>query len=394
MIKRIAILTTLLAGLHGNASAQETIKVGFLNVDGGGITALAKYFTESSAFAIDTLNAQGGALGRKYELVTQTYAGSPAAGMAAAAKLVDQQGVSFFAGLFPSSVSLAISSKLPGMNALMIDTTAASSDLTGKACQANYFRIGVNDAMIMNAMREQIKKSGAKTWNAIVSDYAAGHDFSKSFSALVAESGGTMQMTLFAPPITTDFGSYISQLAAKPADGLMVMFTGTSAISLAKQQQQFGLFSKFKAIVAHSAFTNETFIDGQGDSTVGTNVAQSYHWSMTGERNAAFVKAFEARFKRKPNYYDADTYLSFTLLHAAIVKANSTEVAAVRTALSGLKSTTLVGDVEMRAGDHQLLRPLVGVQAFKVSEGKGDFKLKTVEPVALVTSSISPECKL
>jgi len=394
MIKRLAILTTLLAGLHGYASAQETIKVGFLNVDGGGIIALAKFFTESSAFAIDTLNAQGGALGRKYELVTQTYAGTPAAGMAAAAKLVDQQGVSFFAGLFPTPVSLAISSKLPGMNALMIDPTAASNELTSKACQSNYFRVGVNDSMIMNAMRDQIKQSGAKTWNSIVSDYAAGHDFSKNFNALVAESGGTMQMTLFAPQLSTDFGSYISQLSAKPADGLMVFFTGSPAITLAKQQQQFGLFPKFKTVVAHSAFTNETFIEGQGDSTVGTTVAQDYHWSMSGERNAAFVKAFEARFKRKPNYYDANTYLAYTLLNAAIVKANSTDVAAVRAAFAGLKATTIVGDVEMRAGDHQLLRPMVGVQAVKVSEGKGGFQMKSFAPMAQITAPISPECKL
>ena len=115
---------------------------------------------------------------------------------------------------------------------------------------------------------------------------------------------------------------------------------------------------------------------------------------MPGERNAAFVKAFEARFKRKPTYLDADAYISFELLHAAIAKANSTDVAKVRTALSGLKSPTIVGDVEMRGADHQLLRPLVVVQAVKAGEGKGDFILKSVEPVAKVAPAPSPDCKI
>ena len=54
------------------------------------------------------------------------------------------------------------------------------------------------------------------------------------------------------------------------------------------------------------------------------------------------------------------------------MKAGTADVAAVRAALAGLKVSTIVGDVEMRAADHQLLRPLIVVQATEAGEGKGE----------------------
>ena len=61
----------------------------------------------------------------------------------------------------------------------------------------------------------------------------------------------------------------------------------------------------------------------------------SYHNTMPGERNAAFVKAYEERNKRKPIYTDADMMVALEMLRAAIIKANSTDVPAVRNALAG-----------------------------------------------------------
>ena len=150
---------------------------------------------------------------------------------------------------------------------------------------------------------------------------------------------------------------------------------------------------KYKSVLSVYS-TNDTIISAQGDTTAGMVSAQSYYWSMPGERNTVFVKAFEARFKRKPTYLDADAYMSFEVLHAAIVKAKSTELVAVRTALAGLKTPSIVGDVEMRAADHQLLRPLAIVQAVKAGEGKGDFSLKSVEAISKIAPEASLECKL
>ena len=393
MIRRLFLAAAAALAFQGGASAAEPIRIGVMLVDSGPLAFILPLYTEPAKLAVEVLNAQGGALGRKFELVFQTHAGSPAGAIATATKLAQQDKVSFVTGFNTTAAVLALGPKLAGLNALLIDANTSGDDQTGKNCQGNYFRSVGNDGMAMNVLRHVVKDSNAKTWNLIVPDYALGHDFAKRFKGLVEAQGGTLQTTVFAPTGTADFGSFISQLAAKPADGLGVVVLGNDGITFAKQQQQFGLFSKFKTVVS-SQFTNEVVIAAQGDSTVGTYAAQSYMPAMPGEKNAAFVKAFEARFKRPPYYIEAEQYQVFELLQAAITKANSTEPAAVRAALEGLKTNTILGDVEMRAADHQLVRPMALTQIVKGSDGKAYPALRAIEAGPTVTPPPSADCKM
>ena len=393
MIRKLLAAAAAAVALHGGALAQNTIKLGVVNIDTGPFAVSGAFVNDGAAFAVERLNAQGGALGRKYELIIQNHAGSPASAIAAASRLVEQQGVSFFTGLNPSGTSLAIASKMSAMNALFIDATAASDDLTGKNCGPNYFRVGITDGMQVNSFRELAKQSGIKSWDLMMADIAVGHDTAKRFTAAMQESGGgKINKTLFAPITASDLGSYIAQLLDKPAEGLLMYYPSSGGIALIKQQQPFKLFEKYKTVVSAS-MVNEILIGAHGDASVGLWSAQSYFWAMPGERNATFVKAFEERYKRKPTYIDADAYMSFELVHQAILKAKSTDVSAVRNALAGLKATTVVGDVEMRAADHQLLRPLVVVQAVKAGDGKGEIAMKSVTPTDKIAPPVSPECK-
>jgi branched-chain amino acid transport system substrate-binding protein len=393
MIKKLWAVSAAFIALQGSAWAAEPIKVGLMVVDAGPFVNIMKYYSEPAKLAVDLLNARGGALGRKFELVTQSHAGTPAGAVTAATRLVQQEGASFLVGFNTSAMALALAPKLDGLNAILIDSTTIADDLTGKSCQHNYFRTSGSDSMTNNALRSVIKKSGGKTWNLIAPDYAMGHDFSKRFNALIQEQGGTVQTTLFAPMGTADFGSYITQLAAKPADGLAVVVTGSDAVTFAKQQKQFGLFDKFKTVVSAS-FTNDMVLDAQGDATAGVYTVLGYTASMPGEKNEAFIKAFEERYKRAPGYLDADTYQAFEILQAAIAKAKSTDVAAVRAAMAGLKVNTIFGDVELRAADHQLVRPMALIQVEKVSEGKARLALRSIEPGPSLTPAANPECKL
>jgi branched-chain amino acid transport system substrate-binding protein len=276
---------------------------------------------------------------------------------------------------------------------LFVDATAASNDLTGKNCTANYFRIGITDGMQVNAFVELAKESGIQSWDLMMADIAVGHDSAKLFTAAAKASGATVEKTLFAPITASDLGSYIAQLIDKPAQGLFMYYPSSGGIALIKQQAPFKLFDKYKTVLS-SSMVNEILIGAHGDASVGLWSAQSYFWTLPGEENAAFVKAFETRYNRKPTYIDADAYLAFELLHKAILKAGSADVAAVRGALAGLKTPSLVGDVEMRAADHQLLRPLMVVQATKAGEGKGEITLRSELARKVIEPAVSPDCKM
>jgi branched-chain amino acid transport system substrate-binding protein len=393
MIRKLWVAAVAVLALQSTALAEETIKLGVVNIDSGPYAVSGAYINDGANFAVESLNAQGGALGRKYELFIQNHEGKPASAIEAAKKLVEDKGVSFFTGLNPSGTSLAIESKMPGLNALFIDATAASNDLTGKNCTPNYFRIGVTDGMQVNAFVDLAKQSGIKSWDLMMGDIAVGHDSAKLFTAAMQTSGGVVNKTLFAPITAPDLGSYIAQLIEKPAEGLFMYYPSSGGIALIKQQAPFKLFEKYKTVLSQS-MVNEILIGAHGDASVGLWSAQSYFWGLPGDLNAAFVKRFEERYKRKPTYIDADAYLAFELVHQAILKAGTTDVSAVRAALAGLKATTFVGDVEMRAADHQLLRPLVVVQAVEAGGGKGEIAMRSTLARDAIQPPVSPECKM
>ncbi len=390
MLHKLLALAGL--GLALSAGAQtEPIRVGFMTVDSGPNAFYQAHLLEPAKFAVEQFNAQGGVLGRKLELVVQAHSGTPAGALATASKLVQQEKVSFLTGFNTSAMSLALAPRLAGLNAILIDGSTASDELTTKQCFSNYFRGSANDGMTINVLKPLMKSTGIKTWHVIAPDFALGHDFTKRFRAAAEEMGGTVVTALLAPLGTVDFGSYISQLSAKPADGLMVLIIGSDAIAFAKQQKQFGLFAKFKAILS-SNFTNDVALPAQGDTTVGVFSSMSYSPEMPGAKNAAFVKAWQERFKRPPSYIEADNYQTMELLKAAIEQAGTTDVAAVRKALAGLKTNTVLGDVEMRAADHQLVRPMGVVEVVAAGEGKGRMALRRTESGAAITPAPVINC--
>ena len=83
---------------------------------------------------------------------------------------------------------------------------------------------------------------------------------------------------------------------------------------------------------------------------------------MPGEKGAqaeAFVEAYKKKYNGElPAYTSADQYAAIQLMAAAINKANSTDVAAVRAAMTGLKADTVLGPAEVRTADHQTARPI------------------------------------
>ena len=106
------------------------------------------------------------------------------------------------------------------------------------------------------------------------------------------------------------------------------------------------------------------------------------------------MKEFEARAKRRPFYTDADLMAALETFRAGVVAAKSSEPAAVRKALEGLKIATLFGEVEMRAADHQLIRQHGMAQVVRGAGGKNEFVMKVVKSGPEIYPAASPECKV
>jgi branched-chain amino acid transport system substrate-binding protein len=375
------------------SAADDTVKIGVLLIDSGPLAGLKETQTKAVNLAVERINAAGGAGGKEIEAVFITYPSTPDTAVDGATRAVQKDGAMFITGMDTSSVSPALQAKLPGLKALMVEVMANADGLTGRGCSPNYFRVNANDSMIMGSYREFLKDQGIKKWDIIAVDYAAGRDSADKFKALVASQDGTIGKTLFAPFGTPDFGAKISELGAEPADGLFVTIFGSDAINLSKQQQQFGLFKKYKMVLGNSFVIPQT-LPAQGDTVLGVYQNIGFVAGFPGAEAEAFVKAYGEKYNGElPPYTGADQYAAIQLIAAALNKANSTDINAVRTALSGLKADTVLGDVEMRAGDHQAVRRMAISQILPGPDGKPAYHIKKIEPGPDIIPPVDPACK-
>jgi branched-chain amino acid transport system substrate-binding protein len=377
-----------------DASAEDTIKIGALLIDSGPLAGLKESQAKAINLAIEQINASGGAAGRKLEADFITYPGTPDTAVDGATRAVQKDGAIFITGMDTSAVSPALAAKLPALGVLMVEVYAQADGLTGKGCSANFFRANVNDSIIMNADGKFLKDKGVKKWDIIAVDYSSGHDAADKFKAMVASQGGSIGKVLFVTNGTADFGAKISELGSDPADGLFVTIFGSDAINLAKQQAQFGLFKKYKMVLGNSFVIPQT-LPAQGDAVLGVYQTLGFVPGFPGAQAEAFVKAYREKYNgESPAYTSADQYMAIQLMAAAINKAKSTDVSAVRTALAGLETDTVLGKVEVRAADHQTVRPIAVTQIVTGADGKPAYEIKEIEAGPDIIPPVSPACKM
>ncbi len=170
--------------------------------------------------------------------------------------------------------------------------------------------------------------------------------------------------------------------------------SAADAINLAKQQAQFGLFSKYKMVIGNS-FVIPQVLPAMGATVEGVYQTLGFVPGEKGAQAEAFVKAYKAKYSGAlPAYTSADQYAAIQLMAAAITKANSTDVAAVRAALAGLKTDTVLGPVEVRAEDHQTARPILMNQIVKAADGKMGYDVKQVFPGDALLPPVDSACKM
>lgn len=394
-ISKLALATTMLVSIAGVATAaDDTIKIGVMLIDTGPLAGLKDTQQKAANLAIEHVNAAGGANGKKFEPVFISYAGSPDTAVDAATRAIQKDGALFITGMSTSSVAPALAAKMPALKAIQVDVMAKADVLTGKGCSSNFFRVTESDSMIMGTYKDFLKDQPYKKWDTLSVDYAVGRDTAEKFKNLVTAQGGSIGKALFSPSGTSDFGAKISDLGAEPGEGLLVTIFGSDAVNLAKQQQQFGLFKKYKMVLGNSFVIPQT-LPAQGEAVLGVYQTLGFVPGFPGAQAEKFVADYKAKYNGElPPFTGADQYTAIQLMAAAVNKAKSTNVDDVLKALSGLKAQTILGDVEMRAGDHQLVRPVSITTIVAGPDGKPTYQIKKIEPGPAIIPPVDPACKM
>jgi len=381
--RRTVIKTAALAGVAQIASpfvvtswAADEVKIGLDNPLTGTYAAVGKNELIGCQLALEQINAKGGILGRKAELLVEdSTSGDAATAVQKARKLIDRDKVNFLLGNVNSALALAMAQVSNEKSVLHVVPGGHTDAVTGTTCHWNVFRVCNTTQMEANAVAGTLIKDYGKKWYYITPDYAFGHTLEAGLVKASTKLGGTKVGGDLTPLGTTDFSSYLIKAQAAKPDVIIFLVQGDDMINALKQAVQFGLEKK-----VHLAGAQQELEPLEGlppEARIGTWVFEWY-WNQPGVPHVAeFVAAIKKKTGRVPT---ARTWFGFASTWTCALAANSAkslDAVKMAKALQGFKlppEVALMPDGAFyRAGQNQLIPNLyVGNAQAKGSAGPDD----------------------
>jgi len=383
------------------AWAADEVKIGFDNPLTGPYAANGKNEVIGAQLALDQINAKGGILGRKVELLVEdSTSGDAGTAVQKARKLIDRDKVNFIVGNVNSALAAAIANVAYEKGVLCVDPGGHTDPITGTNCHWNVFRVCNTTQMEANAVAATLIKTAGKKWYYITPDYAFGHTLQAGLEKAAAKLGGTKVGGDLTPLGTTDFSSYLIKAQAASPDVIIFLTAGDDAVNSLKQAVQFGLDKKFHLAGAQQEL--EVLNGLPPEARIGTWVFEWY-WNQP---NVPHVAEFVADIRKRTNGHvpTARTWFGYAAIWScalAAQNAKSLEAVKMAKALQGFKlppEVALMPDgAYYRASQNQLIPNLyVGNAQAKGEKDPEDlFKVTEIAKGADVAGTLEETgCKM
>lgn len=302
------------------ASAQG-VKIGILN-DQSGVYADygGKWSLEAAKMAVEDFG--GEVLGQKIEIVSADHQNKPDNAVAIARKWYDVDGVDMITELTTSSVALAIQDLSKEKKKIDIVVGAATSRITGDACQPYGFHWAFDTHALAVGTGGALVKAGGDTWFFLTADYAFGYALEKDTSEIVLANGGKVLGSVRHPLNSSDFSSFLLQAQASKAKVVGLANAGLDTANSIKQASEFGIVAGGQKLAGLLMTLAE--VNGLGlKAAQGLVLTEAYYWDRD-DKSRQFAERFFKRTNRMPSMIQAGTY-SATLSYLKAVKAAGTK---------------------------------------------------------------------
>jgi branched-chain amino acid transport system substrate-binding protein len=372
----IVAAATALSAAAAPASAQQTIKIGELNSYKSQPAFLDPY-KKGWEMAVDEINAAGGVLGKKLEIVSRDDGASPGDAVRVAEELTIGSDLNILFGTFLSNVGLAVT-EFAGKKKVFF---LAAEPLTDKITWANgnryTFRLRPSTYMQVAMLLPDALAAKKKRWALVYPNFEYGQSAAAAFKEMMkAKQPDVEFVTEQASPLgKIDAGAVVQAIDdAKPDAIFSALFAG----DLTKFVREGSTRGTFKDRVVVALLGGEPeYLDPLKDEAPAGWIVTGYPWNeINTPEYKAFLAAYQKRYNDYPRVGSIVGYLSVKSLAAGIAKAGSTDTDKLVEAFSGLKVDGPFGPFTFRASDHQAtLGAFVGKLALKDGHGTmTDFK--------------------
>jgi branched-chain amino acid transport system substrate-binding protein len=386
--RHVSLLVTLLitvgllaGGLVGPSLAQKPIKIGVLTpLSPPGDAAAGQFIVRGAKMAVDDVNARGGVLGRKVELVVEDDSGTPEKGSAGMRKLATQDQVVAVVGQFHSSVTAAVQVLAEQFQVPVFLTQASAKSLTEKHLTYT-FRTHVIDPDRVALWNRWIKERGFKRVAILAenTDYGIGlaEDTKKTLPAAVP---GSELKTIVFDRAVVDFTPQLLEIKNWKPDVLLNVGIGTPVYLISKQAWDVGLSPAVPMLISYDAPVRAEYWKNLGEKGNFASFIVYYHPTMKlPARGDAFRRKHIEQFKEEPIYGAFNAYSQVWLIADAINAAKSEKPEDVVKALLANKFEGWNGTISFSRGEgpywQQWTPPMLLVQYTKTDMPFTDAKI-------------------
>jgi branched-chain amino acid transport system substrate-binding protein len=288
---QIVAVFVMSAGLAHAQMSDGVVKIGVLNDQSGTYADLAGPGSVVAArMAVDDFGAVK--KGMKVEIVVADHQNKPEVGSSIARQWYDVDKVDAIVDVPTSSVALAVSQITKDKNKVLLVSTGASSDLSGKACTPNTIHWTYDTWSLANGTGSAVVKTGGKTWFFLTADYAFGHALERDTEAVVIKNGGKVLGKVRHPFPTSDFSSFLLQAQASKAKVIGLANAGADTINAIKQGAEFGIVKGGQQFAGLLVFLTDVHSLGLSVAQ-GLLLTESFYWDLNDE-----TRAFSKRFAK------------------------------------------------------------------------------------------------
>jgi len=351
--------------------SDEVVKIGALtdmsslyaDINGPGAVWAAQ-------MAIDDFG--GTVLGKKIELIQADVQNKADIGTQIAGRWYSAENVDVIIGAAASSSSLAVAAVAGDKKKVFLATDPASSDLTGKACNAYTIHWVYDTAALANGTGSAVVKAGGKSWYFLTADYAFGHALERDVSAVVNANGGNVVGHSLVPINNSDFSAFLVQAQASKAQVIGLANAGGDTINSIKQAAEFGIVKGGQKLAGLLVFISDVHSIGLSLAQ-GLQLTEAFYWDLN-DGTRAFAKRFAAKMNgRMPTSVQAGYYSAVKHYLEAIKAAGTDQADAV---VAKMKATptddALFGKGYIRA-DGRKMHTMYLFEVKSPAESKGPY---------------------
>ncbi|HEX2336479.1 MAG TPA: ABC transporter substrate-binding protein [Hyphomicrobiaceae bacterium] len=340
IVRQLLFVITALSTTVLPVSAQETVKLGLVAAMSGQSAKSGEAIVRGLSVAIDEINAKGGLLGKKVELIVRDDESNPAKGAVAARELVQREKVAALFGGLDTPVSLAIVPFANQTKVPFIGVWAAGTPITRNGAAENYaFRVSAVDELVDSALVDySIAKYQTKKPGMILINNPWGESNEKGLKAALAAKGIVHAGIEKFETNDVDVVPQLTRLKEAGADVLYLVANVAPSSQVVKSLDRMGWNVP---IVSHWGPAGGRFSELAGPSAAKVHFIQTYSFSgKLSAKGEAVLTALKKKYPEIRTLADvtpavgiANAYDAMHLTGLAIAKAGSLEGPKIRAAL-------------------------------------------------------------